>query len=56
MTTRDTVGAAILVCLFAILIAVLAYTTRRPPGESIDPKDSPIVQQRIRNLQTTTEK
>lgn len=51
MSTRDKLGVVILIGLCAMLIGVLAYTARRSSKAPFQPKDSPIVQQRIQNLE-----
>jgi hypothetical protein len=51
MTARDKWGVAILISLFALLILVLVWTVKPTGPSSHSPGESPIVKQRIINLQ-----
>lgn len=51
MTTRDKIGAAILVALFVLLMGILIATFRRPYGPAHKPEESIFIKQRIINLQ-----
>lgn len=50
MSSRDKLGAAILILLFIVLGVLLAIFTKRADNV-YSPGDSPIVQQRIKNLE-----
>lgn len=50
MSKRDKMGAAILIALFVALGVLLAVFTERA-DKVYRPEDSPIVQQRIKNLE-----
>lgn len=51
ITTRDKVGAFVLITLFFMLGATLVFVTPKHEGRTFDPGDSPIVHQRIMHLQ-----
>ncbi len=51
MSTRNKIGAVILVVLFVLLGVVLLWVTPRSDGPGHDPGDSPIIQQRIHHLE-----
>ena len=50
MTQKEKIGVVVLIGLFIVFIVALAITTR-PMGPGHDPQDSPIIQQRLRNLE-----
>jgi len=51
MTTRDKIGAVILVLLFVFLAGAIVLFSPPRPDKTFSPEDSPIVQQRIKNLE-----
>ena len=51
MTRSDKVGITVLVALFLLLMAALAWTLKGAGRGSHDIKDSPIIKQRITNVQ-----
>ncbi len=51
MTTSDKIGVAVLVALFLALMGTLAWTLKGTGGGSHNIEDSPIIKQRIINVQ-----
>jgi hypothetical protein len=52
MSSRDKIGVAILIGLFVLLGGVMIWVMKDDrPTRTFDPADSPIVQQRIKNLE-----
>ena len=50
MTQKEKIGVVVLILLFAAFFVALAITVK-PMGPGHDPQNSPIVQQRLRNLE-----
>lgn len=48
---HEKVGVFVLIVLFVLLLLALFITFRRPEGPTYSPAESPIVRQRIINLQ-----
>ena len=51
MTQHDKIGVAVLIALFVALIAALVWAFKGGAARSHAPGDSPIIRQRIINLQ-----
>ena len=51
MTSRDKVGAFVLVALFVVLCLLLMFVYRRPFGSVRSPSESIFVKQRITNIE-----
>jgi hypothetical protein len=51
MSTKDKIGIAVLVALFALLAVLLYWTIQPPSGPVRRPEESVIIRQRIINIE-----